>query len=175
MSPNELEVRLEGLHEESFGWALSCCSGDRTRAEDVLQNAYVRVISGRATYGGRSLFRTWLFGVIRRVAQEESRRMRIERARTLVLEHPAAQSIASETARPDDFETARALQEALAELPARQREILHLVFYQDMSIAEAADVMEISVGSARTHYERGKTALRTLLEVSRDDRPAAGR
>jgi RNA polymerase sigma-70 factor (ECF subfamily) len=175
MSPNELEVWLEGLHEESFGWALSCCSGDRTRAEDVLQNAYVRVISGRAVYGGRSLFRTWLFGVIRRVAVEEGRRLRIERARTLVLEHPAAQTIADENARPDDFESARALHEALAELPARQRELLHLVFYQDMSIAEAAEVMEISVGSARTHYERGKTRLRTLLEVSRDDRPAAGR
>ena len=175
MSPNELEVRLEGLHEESFGWALSCCSGDRTRAEDVLQNAYVRVISGRAVYGERSLFRTWLFGVIRRVALEESRRMRIERARTLVLEHPEAQTLATQHAGPDDFETARALHEALAELPDRQREVLHLVFYQDMSIAEAAEVMEISLGSARTHYERGKTRLRTLLEVSTDDRPAAGR
>jgi RNA polymerase sigma factor (sigma-70 family) len=164
MSPNELEVGLEGLHEESFGWALSCCGGDRSRAEDVLQNAYVRVISGRAMYGGRSLFRTWLFGVIRRVALEESRKVRIERARTLVLEHAAAQTIADENARADDFESARALHNALAELPARQREVLHLVFYQDLSIAEAAEVMEISLGSARTHYERGKSRLRVLLE-----------
>jgi RNA polymerase sigma factor (sigma-70 family) len=113
--------------------------------------------------------------VIRRVAMEESRRMRIERARTLVLEHPAAQALADENARPDDFESARALQVAMSELPDRQREVLHLVFYQDMSIAEAAEVMEISVGSARTHYERGKTRLRSLLEVNSDDRPAAGR
>src|SRR5687767_15896034 len=98
MSPNELEVWLERLHEESFGWALSCCGGERTRAEDVLQNTYLRVISGRAAYGGRSLFRTWLFGVIRRVALEESRRVRIERARTIVLEHPTAQTIADEQA-----------------------------------------------------------------------------
>jgi RNA polymerase sigma-70 factor (ECF subfamily) len=175
MTPNELETGLERLHEESFGWALSCCSGDRSRAEDVLQNAYLRVISGRAVYGGRSLFRTWLFGVIRRVALEEGRRVRIEQARMLVLEHPAARSIADERTRPDDFESARALHAALARLPDRQREVLHLVFYQDMSIAEAAEVMEISVGSARTHYERGKSRLRNLLEVTSDDRPAAGR
>jgi RNA polymerase sigma-70 factor (ECF subfamily) len=174
MSPNELEVWLERLHEESFGWALSCCRGDRTRAEDVLQNTYLRVISGRAVYGGKSLFRTWLFGVVRRVALEDGRRLRIERARTLVLEHPAAQTLADEK-RPDDFEAARVLHGALAQLPDRQREVLHLVFYQDMSIAEAAEVMEISLGSARTHYERGKTKLRALLEVTRDDRPAAGR
>ena len=174
MSPNELEAWLERLHEESFGWALSCCSGDRTRAEDVLQNAYVRVISGRAVYGERSVFRTWLFGVIRRVAIEEYRRMRTERARTIMLEHPAAQTVADEKARPDEFESARALHAALAQLPDRQREILHLVFYQDMSIAEAAEVMDISVGSARTHYERGKARLRSLLEVTKDERPATG-
>jgi RNA polymerase sigma factor (sigma-70 family) len=173
MSPDEQEARLERLHEESFGWALSCCSGDRARAEDVLQNTYLRVISGRAVYGERSSFRTWLFGVIRRVALEENRRVRTERARTVVLEHPAAQKVA-DRARPDDFESARALQAALTQLPERQREIMHLVFYQDMSVAEAAEVMEISVGSARTHYERGKARLRGLLEVTRDERPAAG-
>jgi RNA polymerase sigma-70 factor (ECF subfamily) len=175
MSPNELETRLERLHEESFGWALSCCRGERARAEDVLQSAYVRVLSGRAVYGGRSLFRTWLFGVIRRVALEEYRRARRERARTVVLEHPAARLAADEKARPDGFESSRALRGALAQLPTRQREVLHLVFYQDLSIAEAAEVMEVSLGSARTHYERGKARLRTLLRVGGDERPAAGR
>ena len=174
MSPHELEAWLERLHEESFGWALSCCTGDRARAEDVLQSAYVRVISGRAAFAGRSLFRTWLFGVIRRVALEETRRLRVEHARMVVLEHPAARAIADQHTRADEFESARALHAALAQLPDRQREVLHLVFYQDMSIAEAAEVMEIAVGSARTHYERGKARLRTLLGVDRDERPATG-
>ena len=175
MSPDELETQLERLHEESFGWSLSCCSGDRTRAEDVLQSAYMRVLSGRAVYAQRSIFRTWLFGVIRRVALEENRRMRTEHARTVVLEHPAAQQLADANARPDEFDSASSLNKALAQLPERQREVLHLVFYQDLSIAEAAEVMEISIGSARTHYERGKAKLRGLLEVTRDERPAAGR
>jgi DNA-directed RNA polymerase specialized sigma24 family protein len=51
---------------------------------------------------------------------------------------------------------------------------LHLVFYQDMSIADAAEVMEISVGSARTHYERGKARMRVILEERRNERPASG-
>ena len=172
MSPKELEVWLERLHDESFGWALSCSSGDAARAEDVLQSAYVRVISGRAVYGERSSFRTWLFGVIRRVASEESRRLRTERKRTVLLEDASMHAIADGRAGPDEFESAQALRAALAQLPERQREVLHLVFYQDMSIADAAEVMEISVGSARTHYERGKARLRMVLEERRNERPS---
>jgi RNA polymerase sigma factor (sigma-70 family) len=174
MSPKELEVWLERLHEESFGWALSCSGGDAARAEDVLQSAYVRVISGRAVYGERSSFRTWLFGVIRRVASEENRRLRTERKRTVLLEDPSMQSIADGRARPDEFESALALRAALTQLPERQREVLHLVFYQDMSISDAAEVMEISVGSARTHYERGKARMRLILEERTNERPASG-
>ena len=55
-------------------------------------------------------------------------------------------------------------QQALAELPARQRETLHLVFYQDLSLSEAAEVMSISIGSVRRHYERGKKRVREALD-----------
>ena len=58
----------------------------------------------------------------------------------------------------------RRFQQGLVQLPARQRETLHLVFYQDLSLSEAAEVMNISVGSARRHYERGKKRLREALD-----------
>jgi RNA polymerase sigma factor (sigma-70 family) len=60
-------------------------------------------------------------------------------------------------------ERAGALSAALLRLSGRQREVLHLVFYQDLTIEEAAQVLGIATGSARQHYERGKARLRELL------------
>ena len=59
---------------------------------------------------------------------------------------------------------------ALEQLPDRQREVLILVFYQEMTIKEAAKSMEVSIGSARVHYDRGKKKLRAILS----DEPGGG-
>jgi RNA polymerase sigma-70 factor (ECF subfamily) len=166
MKARQLEAQLERLHPESFGWALSCCGHDETEAEDVLQTTYLKIITGKASFEGRSSLRTWVFGVIRRTAQELSRRTRAEEGRfiRLVTDDLADPSIAGPDRVLSDQQTAEKLAAAMLKLSDRQREILHLVFYQDLSIAEAADVMEVSLGSARTHYERGKSRLRNLLQ-----------
>ena len=70
MSPDALELELEWLHAAAFGWALACCAGDRAAAEDALQASYLKVLDESARFDGRSSFRTWLFGVVRRTAAE---------------------------------------------------------------------------------------------------------
>jgi RNA polymerase sigma-70 factor (ECF subfamily) len=47
----------------------------------------------------------------------------------------------------------------MASISERQRQVLELVFYHDLTIEQAARVMGIGLGSARTHYERGKHSL----------------
>ncbi|HEX3250293.1 MAG TPA: RNA polymerase sigma factor [Pyrinomonadaceae bacterium] len=162
MEISELKAELEKLHPASFGWALSCCRHNRAEAEEVLQTVYLKILQGKAIYRGESKLQTWLFAVIRKTAISEHRKHLL---RTLV-------SIPGPTSEPrgeleyefERSETQQRFQQALAQLPPRQRETLHLVFYQDLSLSEAAEVMNISLGSARRHYERGKQRLRAMLD-----------
>lgn len=162
----DLAETLEVLHPVAFGWALHCCKGDHGRAEEVLQNAYLKVVQGGA-YSGRSSIKTWWFGMIRLTAMEEYRRARSRESllgrvwRWASGESPdTARSV---SVRMEQHEQRDVLEQSLNELSPRQAEVLHLVFYQDMTLVEAADAMGIGVGSARQHYERGKTRLRELL------------
>jgi RNA polymerase sigma-70 factor (ECF subfamily) len=160
-----LQEELERLHPASFGWALWCCDRQRDEAEEVLQTTYLKVLEGSAKFDGKSSLRTWLFAVIRRTALEQRRR-RWLRGRIF----DQWQASLPEPSSPPDPEalastaaSSRALLQAQAGLSKRQRELPHLVFYQDLTIEEASEVLNVSVGTARTHFERGKRQLRKQL------------
>jgi RNA polymerase sigma-70 factor (ECF subfamily) len=165
MKPADLQGELEQMHTASFGWALWCCDHRRDEAEEVLQTAYVKVLDGLASFDESSSLRTWFFGVIRRTAWEQRRRRWLRRQ---ILERwfvhdPVPTPAPSPEAMATLTQSSRNLLDALNSLPARQREVLHLVFYQDLTVEEASRVLKISVGTARTHFERGKGQLGTKL------------
>jgi RNA polymerase sigma factor (sigma-70 family) len=162
----ELKVELEKLHSASFGWALSCCGRDRGEAEEVLQTVYLKIFEGKARFRGDASLKTWLFAVIRNTAISERRRGLLRRLRLTVDREPTGAQASLYEAPNESFErseTQSQFQNALKSLPPRQREALHLVFYEDLSLREAAEVMRVAIGSARQHYERGKKRLRETL------------
>ena len=168
MESEELRKLLEHHHASSFGWAMSCCRRDQAEAEEVLQTVYLKVLEGKARFNGDALFKTWLFAVIRKTALGQRRKNLL---RALINLRLAEQETGRDLSqRPDESayrsEIQNLFRRALDRLPGRQREVLELVFYHELSIQEAAAVMAVSIGSARTHYERGKKRLRQLLEES---------
>jgi len=113
---------LEAHHVESYGWTLSCCRRRPDEAENVLQLVYLKVLSGKAVFDGRSSFKTWLFAVIRKTAAHEYRmellrKLRLSRIPKAIDAKPPGEQHGVEIR----------LKEALAKLPARQREVLQLV------------------------------------------------
>lgn len=153
------------LHPESYGWAMACCRHDAEEAADTLQTVYLKVLQSQARFEGRGEFKTWLFGVIRRTASE---RRRQQWRRNLALLRFAESGIsttasASDPVIPSEHAASRERSDQfralLNRLPERQRQVLHLIYYQQLSVSQAAEAMGISLGSARQHFDRAKKRL----------------
>jgi len=166
MEHAKIELELQRLHPETFGWALACCGRNRSEAEDVMQLAYVKVLEGSAKFDGRSSFRTWLFGVVRRTAVERRRRSAVHMR---LLKLFFAGNVKSDSPGPEstiDYSIrSKELLEGMSRLSKRQSEVLQLIFYHDMTIEQVSEVLDLSIGSTRTHYTRGKRKLAHMLRM----------
>src|SRR5215471_3856324 len=135
MDNAQLRSQLEKLHPESYGWALSCCRRDSGDAEAVLQDVYLKILDGRARYDAKSSLKTWLFSVIRRTAAEHRRANLLRRLR-LSNDPPAIEPFAKIESADDSVyrsELQVLFTRALGALPSRQREVMQLVFYHELT------------------------------------------
>ena len=167
---------LAQLHEGAFGWALSLSGHDVADAEDVMQQAYLLLLEGRARFDGRASLKTWLYAVIRNVARRERRRgwlsvAVLSRLATDLDPEEAATSVSQVLtgSEPNRAAEAQRMRIAMRSLSLRQREVLELVFDAEFTLEEAAHVIGVSTGSARTHYHRAKQKLRQEMESFSDD------
>lgn len=156
-NPNVPRSALQAIHTDVFGWALSRCNYERATAEDLVQQAYVELLSGNARFDNKSTLKTFVFSVVQNLARSRYRRL-VTRLRFVQQSAPTEASEESDTA-----EDLSHVWQAVRNLPARQRDIIELVFCRELTIEQAAMVMGVSVGTGRVHYDRAKKALRVAL------------
>ncbi len=141
-------------HEASYRWACHCCHGDPELAKDVLQMVYMKILEGKAKYNQQSQIKTWLFSIIRFTAIDELKK----RANHEFIDLAAINNIPS--GESPEKENYAYLLNCLSE---KQREVLLLVFYHDLTIEAAAAVMNCNLGTARTHYQRAKKRMKEMI------------
>jgi RNA polymerase sigma-70 factor (ECF subfamily) len=136
--------------------------GDATEAEDVAQEAFLRVWRHAPKWRfGAAKFDTWLHRVTLNLCYDRLRKRR---------ERPAAEPPEQiDPALGADVElemmqTSNQVQAALAELPARQRDAIVLHHYQELSNIDAAVVLGVSVDALESLLARGRRALRARLQ-----------
>ena len=166
MEQAKLRMLLENHHTSAYRWAIFCCDGDRYEAEDVLQTVYLNVLERSASFEERSIFKTWLFSAVRNTASKAKRKLlrSLRHLQVAPTELPTVRPASVESIYRSQLRTR--LQQILSDLSQRQRQVLELVFYHDLTVEAAAGVMGVSVGSARTHYHRGKNRLKEEIEKS---------
>ena len=159
MTDLELRTQLKNIHAASYGWAIQCCRGNRDLAKDILQTAYLKVLYKKAVFSGKSVFKTWFYAVIRNTSRDTYNSEIKQQQKNFEFANSVEKvSLPVEFEEGDQF-----FERALVILTNRQRELLHLMFYQEMTINQAAEVMNISGGSARQHYHRAKIQLKDWI------------
>lgn len=159
-NPHISRAALEAIHGQVYGWALSRCDFDHATAEDLMQQAYVELLSGKARFDNKSTLSTFVFSVVQNLARSRFRRVS-SRLRLVKKYHLESIVEHVETAElPADDGVWRAVRA----LPARQRDIIELVFCRELTIEQASAVMGITTGTGRVHYDRAKKALRERLQ-----------
>ena len=136
--------------------------GDRTLAEEVLQDTMLAVWRGAASFRGDSRVRSWLIAIARRQARDRLRRHRVPTVTDDILSGwPAAEP------GPEDLTLQRAeaavVAEAVGGLDARYREVLGLVYGASLTLAEAAAVLQVPVGTVKSRVAGARAALATSL------------
>lgn len=141
--------------------------GDRTEAEDVAQETFLRIWRVAPDWrSGEAKFDTWLHRVVLNLCRDRLRKRRetlVADPPDLLDDRPGAE--AGLVAADDQ----RRVQQALAELPERQREAIVLQYYQELSNRDAAEVMGISVEALESLLSRARRQLRSSLERDKDE------
>jgi RNA polymerase sigma-70 factor, ECF subfamily len=157
----DFDALYRDARDDVFAYAATLLR-DRSAAEDVAAAAFERAYRRRGRYNPRrGTPRAWLFGIARNAALDELRRRR--RAATAELPEPSSE--------PDPGEAAElsaqraAVRGALGRLPARERELIALKYHAELSNAELADVLGVSVSNAGTLLHRAMSKLRETLDA----------
>jgi RNA polymerase sigma-70 factor (ECF subfamily) len=136
---------------------------DPAAAEDVVQNVLLSIHRARHTYRPERPFGPWLHAIARNAVTDHVR----ARGRALQRERPLEDSAAAEASfappAPGEAGLEPRLLEALAELPAKQREAVELLHLDGLSVVEAASRVGISPGALKVRAHRGYRALRARL------------
>jgi RNA polymerase sigma-70 factor (ECF subfamily) len=162
--PDDEVALMQQLHDEHsaalWGYCLSLTGHDRARAEDVVQETFLRAWRSRDVLDrpGTSV-RAWLFTVARNIVIDEWRTKRAH-AETTVAEVPDA----GESDRTDQVLLSWVVSEALTKLSEEHRAVILECYYRGRPVAEAAERLGVPPGTvkSRTHY--ALRALRLALE-----------
>lgn len=140
-------------------------TGDRALAEDLVQEAFVRLVGRFADLRDPGAFEAYLRRTVVNLARMHFRRRRRERA---YLERE--QQLPPAASPQPDVATHQDMREALLALPERQRAAVVLRFYEDLSELQIADVLRCRPGTVKSLLARGIQGLRRQIRGEPDER-----
>jgi RNA polymerase sigma-70 factor (ECF subfamily) len=133
-------------------------TGDLVEAEDAVQEAFARAVAAGGKWGQVLNKEAWLRTVALNVVRTRARRSKLFRL--------AAPRISTPVEAPGISEAHLAVVSALRQIGAREREVLVLHYFADLSVADIAQELDLPTGTVKTRLRRGRLALEPLLTTT---------
>src|SRR5262245_36998255 len=140
---------------------------DRSRAEDLAQEVFLRVHRGLPYFRGEARLSTWIYRIVANVCAQDYGRA----APTVSLDALQADGAPPRAAQPSvadrqfgDLELRDRLEKAIARLPANYRLLVAAHYLQGIQYEDLAEALDLPLGTVKTQLHRAKQQLRRLLE-----------
>jgi len=174
----ELLDHLIELYQHRLLRYLLFLTGKREVAEDLFQETWMRVLLRGSQYNGKARFDTWLFTIARNLVIDLSRKRTMASLDEMsdISEEGRAFEIATDGPSPlDEFqirEDRAEVAEVLLKLETNYREVLVLLFHEELSLEEIASVTKAPLSTVKSRLYRGLAALKPEIERLRGCRTA---
>ena len=140
--------------------------GDRARAEDIVQEAFLSLWRSGARYDrARGSVRTWLLGIVRNRAIDLLRRDVLEGPRVSFEDAVAEQGVGREETDAEALrrDAARQVRGALKELPADQLRVVELAYFGGLTHSQIAEMLGMPLGTVKGRMRLGLEKIRTQI------------
>lgn len=138
---------------------------DRSQAEDLAQEVFLKVHRGLPYFRGEARLSTWIYRIVQNVCSQANSQRRAHRLHAgEPLDRPGREAGAADAAFAD-FELRDRLEKAIAELPENYRLLIAAHYLQGVEYTALAETLNIPLGTVKTHLHRAKRRLRELLEA----------
>lgn len=138
---------------------------DANRADDLVQDTLVRALAKQHLWQAGTNLRAWLFTLMHNQHVNDVRRSNREGGNIDVNEVAA---VLVATTDPTASRQLRELERGLARLPLEQRETILLVGLEGLRYDEAAEILNVPIGTVRSRLSRGREALRKLMGIDEE-------
>ncbi len=148
-----------------------CYVKDWQLAEDIMQEVFYKALKGYDGFNYRSSEKTWLIRITVNTCKDYLKTGWLKRVKTFVIDDRLLESYE----RPVDvmsWEAQADIYECIQKLPSRDREIILLFYYEELSYEEISDVLGIPLGTVRSRLSRARLKLKERL---RDDYDVASK
>jgi|SRR5579872_3213653 len=138
---------------------------DRSRAEDLAQEVFLRVHRALPYFRGEARLSTWIYRIVANVCLQEHGKPALPLSLDDEATHGAARAAASVDRRFGDFELRDRLEKAIARLPANYRLLIAAHYLEGIRYEDLAEALQMPLGTVKTQLHRAKQQLRRLLET----------